>query len=138
MESTPRPWRPTPRCEPSCGVTAVRRIGGNADAHGPKERRGDAERSTTSSGLDRKRKGKKLSNEDWTSPTDPDAKIAKMKNGPTRLDYKPEHALDLDTGVIVAAPIHPADKGDATTQSIPRLRRRRASWPTSALRRAPR
>jgi transposase len=65
--------------------------------------------------LDRKRKGKKLSNEDWTSPTDPDAKIAKMKNGSTRLGYKPEHAVDLDTGVIVAAPIHPADKGDATT-----------------------
>ena len=65
--------------------------------------------------LARKRKGKKLSNEDWTSPTDPDAKIAKMKNGSTRLGYRPEHAVDLDTGVIVAAPIHLADKGDATT-----------------------
>ena len=65
--------------------------------------------------LDRKRKGKKVSNEDWTSPTDPDAKIAKMKDGSTRLGYKPEHAVDLDTGVIVAAPIHPADKGDAAT-----------------------
>jgi transposase len=29
--------------------------------------------------------------------------------------YKPEHAVDLDTGVIVAAPIHPADEGDTTT-----------------------
>src|SRR3546814_15828050 len=38
-----------------------------------------------------------------------------MKNGSTRLAYKPEHAVDLDTGVIVAAPIHPADKGDTTT-----------------------
>jgi hypothetical protein len=57
-----------------------------------------------------------------------------MKTGSTRLGYKPEHAVDLDTGVIVAAPIHPADKGDATTLD-PRLRRRRAIWPTSALRR---
>ena len=65
--------------------------------------------------LDRKRKGKKLSNEDWTSKTDPDAKIAKMKNGSTHLAYKPEHAVDLDTGVIVAAPIHEADQGDTST-----------------------
>ena len=65
--------------------------------------------------LDRKRKGKKLSNEDWTSPTDPDARIARMKDGTTHLAYKPEHAVDLDTGVIVAAPIHPADEGDTTT-----------------------
>src|SRR3546814_14761292 len=65
--------------------------------------------------LDRKRKGKKLSNADWASKTDPDAKVARMKNGSTRLAYKPEHAVDLDTGVIVAAPIHPADKGDTKT-----------------------
>ena len=65
--------------------------------------------------LDRKRKGKKLSNADWTSKTDPDAKIAKMKDGSTHLAYKPEHAVDLDTGVIVAAPIHEADQGDTTT-----------------------
>jgi transposase len=65
--------------------------------------------------LDRKRKGKKLSNTDWESPSDPDAKVARMKNGSTRLAYKPEHAVDLDTGVIVAAAIHPADKGDTTT-----------------------
>jgi len=67
--------------------------------------------------LDRKRKGKKLSNADWTSPTDADAKIARMKDGTTHLAYKPEHAVDLDTGVIVAAPIHPADEGDTTTLS---------------------
>ncbi len=65
--------------------------------------------------LDRKRKGKKLSNEDWASTTDPDARIARMKDGTTHLAYKPEHAVELDTGVIVAAPIHPADQGDTTT-----------------------
>src|SRR5271168_1190815 len=61
--------------------------------------------------LDRKRKGKKLSNEDWTSPTKPDAKIARMKDGSTHLAFKPEHAVDLDTGVVVAALIQPARRG---------------------------
>ena len=65
--------------------------------------------------LDRTRKGKKLSNADWVSKTDPEAKIARMKDGTTRLAYKPEHAVDLDTGAIVAAEIHPADTGDTTT-----------------------
>ena len=67
--------------------------------------------------MDKKRKGKKLSNKDWESPTDPDARIAKMKDGRTRLGYKPEHAVDLDTGAIVAAPVHEADQGD--TSSLP-------------------
>jgi transposase len=65
--------------------------------------------------LDRARKGKKLSNQEWTSKTDPEAKIAKLKDGRTHLAYKPEHAVDLDTGVIVAATLHPADHGDTTT-----------------------
>ena len=65
--------------------------------------------------LDRARKGKKLSNEEWTSKTDPEAKIAKLKDGRTHLAYKPEHAVDLDTGVIVAAALHPANQGDTTT-----------------------
>jgi len=65
--------------------------------------------------FDRKRRGKKLSNEDWKSRTDADAKIARMKDGTTHLGYKPEHAVDLDTGVIIAAPIHEADKGDTAT-----------------------
>src|SRR5579863_4381674 len=65
--------------------------------------------------FDRKRKGKTLSNAYWDSPTDPDARIAKMKDGTTHLAYKPEHAVDLDTGVVVAASIHPADEGDTTT-----------------------
>src|SRR3954462_10590076 len=65
--------------------------------------------------LDRRRKGKRLSNADWASPSDPEPKIAKMKDGRTRLAYKPEHAVDLDSGAIVAAEIHPADQGDTTT-----------------------
>lgn len=65
--------------------------------------------------LDRARKGKKLSNADWQSATDPDARIAKLKDGRTHLAYKPEHAVDLDSGAIVAAEVHPADHGDTTT-----------------------
>ena len=67
--------------------------------------------------FDRKRKGKTLSNADWKSATDPEAKITRMKDGTTHLAYKPEHAVDLDTGVVVAAPIHSADEGDTTTLS---------------------
>ncbi|MDQ2801457.1 MAG: transposase [Pseudomonadota bacterium] len=65
--------------------------------------------------LDRSRKGKRLSNTEWESPTDPDAKIARMKDGRTHLAYKPEHAVDLDTGAVVAAEMHPADQGDTAT-----------------------
>ena len=67
--------------------------------------------------LEHKRKGKKLSNTDWVSKSDPEAKIAKMKDGTTHLAYKPEHAVDLDTGAVVAAELHPADEGDTTTLS---------------------
>ncbi len=65
--------------------------------------------------LDRSRKGKTLSNAEWESPTDPDAKIARMKDGRTHLAYKPEHAMDLDTGAVIAAEMHAADQGDTTT-----------------------
>jgi transposase len=65
--------------------------------------------------LDRQRKDKKVGNDDWHNPYDPDAKIAKMKDGRTHLAYKNEHAVDLDTGAVIAAEIHPADLGDTTT-----------------------
>jgi hypothetical protein len=65
--------------------------------------------------LDRARKGKTLSNAEWESPTDPDARIAKLKDGRTHLAYKPEHAMDLDTGAVVAAEMHLADRGDTAT-----------------------
>jgi len=65
--------------------------------------------------FDRKRKGKKCSNDDWRSPSDPDARIAKMKNGDTHLAYKAEHALDLETTMVVAAEIYRATEGDAET-----------------------
>ena len=64
--------------------------------------------------LDRKRK-KKGSNAEWTSPADPDAKITKMKDGRTHLAHKAEHAVDLDTGAIVAVTIQDASAGDPAT-----------------------
>jgi transposase len=64
--------------------------------------------------LDRKRK-KKTSNKDWKHPWDPDAKIAKMKDGRTHLAYKAEHVVDLETGALVAVTLQDADQGDTTT-----------------------
>ena len=64
--------------------------------------------------LDRKRP-KKGSNDDWTHPQDPDARITKMKDGRTHLAHKAEHAVDLETGAVVAVTVQPADKGDTET-----------------------
>jgi len=65
--------------------------------------------------FDRGRPGKSCSNKDWESPTDPEAKVTKMKDGRTHLAYKPEHSMDLETGAMVSAVIHPADQGDTET-----------------------
>jgi len=64
--------------------------------------------------LDRKRK-KKTSNKEWTNPHDPDAKVTKMKDGRTHLAHKAEHAVDLETGAMVAVTLQGADQGDTTT-----------------------
>ncbi|HUE87237.1 MAG TPA: transposase [Vicinamibacterales bacterium] len=64
--------------------------------------------------LDRHRKGKG-SNADWTHPHDPDAKITKMKDGRTHLAHKAEHAVDLETGAIVAVTVQDATDGDVAT-----------------------
>ena len=64
--------------------------------------------------LDRKRK-KKGSNDDWVNPHDPDAKITKMKDGRTHLAHKEEHAVDMDTGAMIAVTVQPADEGDTTS-----------------------
>ena len=58
---------------------------------------------------------KKCSNDDWQSPSDPDARITKMKDGSTHLAYKAENAVDLDTAVITAAEIYHADQADSAT-----------------------
>jgi transposase len=65
--------------------------------------------------MDRKRKGKKTSNKEWESPTDADARIVRLKDGRTRLGYKAEHVVDLDTGAVVAAELYVADESDTAT-----------------------
>ena len=64
--------------------------------------------------LDRKRK-KRMSNQDWTNPNDPDAKITKMKDGRTHLAHKVEHAVDMESGAIVGVTVQGANQGDTTT-----------------------
>ncbi len=64
--------------------------------------------------LDRKRV-KKGSNEDWVNPHDPEAGITKMKDGRTHLAYKAEHAVDLETGAVVAVTVATGDAGDTET-----------------------
>jgi transposase len=64
--------------------------------------------------FDRTRK-KSMSNRDWKHPHDASARIAKMKDGRTRMAHKAEHAVDLETGAVVALTLQPADQGDTST-----------------------
>lgn len=64
--------------------------------------------------LDRKR-AKKGSNQEWQHPHDPDARITKMKDGRTHLAHKAEHAVDMETGAVVAVTVQAANAGDTTT-----------------------
>ena len=65
--------------------------------------------------FDKSRKDKKVSNEDWESLSDPDSRIARMKDGTTHLAYKAEHAVDLNTEMIIAAEVYYANQGDTQT-----------------------
>ncbi len=64
--------------------------------------------------LDRKRQ-KKGSNKEWVNPFDPDAQITKMKDGRTHLAHKAEHAVDFDSGAIVAVTLHGGAAADTKT-----------------------
>jgi transposase len=65
---------------------------------------------------DRRRRKKRVSNRDWESKSDPQARITRMKDGRTRLAYKAEHVVDLAHGVVISAEIHTAT--DADTQTL--------------------
>lgn len=65
--------------------------------------------------FDKKRKNKKVSNEEWVSETDPESRITRMKDGRTHLAYKAEHAIDLETELILAAEVYHADQSDSQT-----------------------
>ena len=78
----------------------------------------EAEREPTDEEIrryDKQRKNKRVSNEEWVSPNDPDARIAQMKDGRTHLAYKAEHVVDLDSDIILAAEVYHACDGDAQT-----------------------
>ena len=65
--------------------------------------------------FDKQRKNKTVSNDEWVSETDPDARIAKMKDGTTHLAYKAEHVVDLESEIILAAEVYHADQADTHT-----------------------
>jgi transposase len=65
--------------------------------------------------FDRKRKDKRVSNEEWKSKTDGDGRIGKMKDGRTHLLYKAEHAVDLESEIVLAAPVYHGDVSDKDT-----------------------
>jgi transposase len=65
--------------------------------------------------FDKKRKKKGVSNKDWESPVDEDARVARMKDRTTKLAYKAEHVVDLETDVLLAANVTHADRGDTKT-----------------------
>ena len=65
--------------------------------------------------MDRRRQGKKASNKEWQSKTDPDSRIAKMKDGRTHLAYKAEHTVQLDSQAIISTHVTHADESDGDT-----------------------
>jgi transposase len=67
--------------------------------------------------IDKGRKNK-ASNKEWEHPHDPDARIAKMKEGSTHLAHKVEPAVDLGegaSGAVLAITLQGADLGDTAT-----------------------
>ena len=62
--------------------------------------------------FDRKRKGRKTSNQDWQNPHDPEAKVGRTKDEATDMTYKPEHVTDLESGAIVRVEVRPGDAAD--------------------------
>src|SRR3982750_3274139 len=64
--------------------------------------------------MDRKR-DKKMSNEVWENPNDPEAEITRLKDGRTALAFKAENAVDMETGAIVAVTTHGGATADTTT-----------------------
>ena len=72
----------------------------------------DAQDAAAVRRFDKKRPGRKTSNQEWVNPHDPEAKVSRAKDGATDMLYKPEHLVDLDTGAIVSAEVRQADEAD--------------------------
>ena len=58
---------------------------------------------------------KKVSNDEWVSPSDPESRIIKMKDGRTHLGYKAEHVVDLESEYVLAATVYEGTDGDSET-----------------------
>jgi len=65
--------------------------------------------------FDKTRGDKRVSNEDWMSPNDPESRIARMKDGTTHPAYKAEHVVDLETELVLSATVYQADRMDSDT-----------------------
>jgi transposase len=65
-----------------------------------------------------KKRPKKGSNKDWKSPSDPDSRITKMKDGRTHLAHKAEQVIDMETNAVVAVTLQHADLGDTSTLPV--------------------
>ena len=68
--------------------------------------------------FDKKRQCKKVSNDYWENPTDPDANINRIKDGTTHLGYKAEHVVDLDSGIILGAENYHRSAADTATLEV--------------------
>src|SRR3989475_2318924 len=108
-----RRWRRTRRCARLCGATQGR-VTRSFCAGWRRPRALRRRPAKTWHGWIASSK-KRTSNKEWKSPADEDARIAKMKDGRTHLAHKAEHAVDLDTGAVVAVTLQSADQGDTTT-----------------------
>jgi transposase len=89
----------------------VTRLMGEEGVIGVEEKPSDAEVRQFA----RKRKNKTVSNAEWKSATDEDARITRMKDGTTHLAYKAEHVVDLASDLVLAAEIRPATAADSAT-----------------------
>lgn len=67
--------------------------------------------------FDKKRPGRRTSNEEWKNPSDPEAKVGRTKEGACDMVYKPEHLTDLESGAIVQAEVLEGDHADTKALS---------------------
>ena len=67
--------------------------------------------------FDKNLKDKSVSNAESLSPSDPEAKIARMKDGTTHLAYKAEHVVDLTSNLILATEMDPQTLVDSVLKA---------------------
>jgi transposase len=67
--------------------------------------------------FDKKRPGRRTSNEEWKNPHDPQAKVGRTKDGACDMIYKPEHVTDLESGAVVQAEVLEGDHADTKALS---------------------